>query len=198
MPVQTQRTVALVTLGCTRNEVDSEELAGRLADGGWTLVGDVEDADVAVVNTCGFIEQAKKDSIDVILEASEAKETGRTQAVVAVGCLAQRYGTELAKELPEADAVLGFDSYADMSAQPPRSSRESVRRRRRLETGAICCRSLRSSGRRPAPRWRSQDTGGAHRIPHPSGQMATSRTGWLPRAARGWCGGDWSGGPGHR
>ncbi len=117
MPVQTQRTVALVTLGCTRNEVDSEELAGRLADGGWTLVGDVEDADVAVVNTCGFIEQAKKDSIDVILEASEAKETGRTQAVVAVGCLAQRYGTELAKELPEADAVLGFDSYADMSAQ---------------------------------------------------------------------------------
>ena len=112
-----QRTVALVTLGCTRNEVDSEELAGRLADGGWTLVEDVADADVAVVNTCGFIEQAKKDSIDVILEASDAKASGRTQAVVAVGCLAQRYGTELAKELPEADAVLGFDSYADMSAQ---------------------------------------------------------------------------------
>lgn len=115
--VDQQRTVALVTLGCTRNEVDSEELAGRLADGGWTLVENVDEADVAVVNTCGFIEQAKKDSIDVILEASEAKETGRTQAVVAVGCLAQRYGTELAQELPEADAVLGFDSYADMSAQ---------------------------------------------------------------------------------
>ena len=115
--VDQQRTVALVTLGCTRNEVDSEELAGRLADGGWTLVENVDEADVAVVNTCGFIEQAKKDSIDVILEASEAKETGRTQAVVAVGCLAQRYGTELAAELPEADAVLGFDSYADMSAQ---------------------------------------------------------------------------------
>ncbi|MFN2346806.1 MAG: MiaB/RimO family radical SAM methylthiotransferase, partial [Dermatophilaceae bacterium] len=111
------RTVALVTLGCTRNEVDSEELAGRLADGGWTLVDEVGEADVAVVNTCGFIEQAKKDSIDVILEAAEAKETGRTQAVVAVGCLAQRYGTELAAELPEADAVLGFDSYADMSEQ---------------------------------------------------------------------------------
>lgn len=117
MPVDAQRTVALVTLGCTRNEVDSEELAGRLSDGGWTLVDDVEAADVAVVNTCGFIEQAKKDSIDVILEASEAKGSGRTQAVVAVGCLAQRYGTELARELPEADAVLGFDSYADMSAQ---------------------------------------------------------------------------------
>ena len=110
------RSVALVTLGCTRNEVDSEELAGRLAAGGWTLVDDVAGADVAVVNTCGFIEQAKKDSIDVILEAAEAKESGRTQAVVAVGCMAQRYGTELAEALPEADAVLGFDSYADMSA----------------------------------------------------------------------------------
>lgn len=118
MPAEDQqRTVALVTLGCTRNEVDSEELAGRLADGGWRLVEDVTDADVAVVNTCGFIEQAKKDSIDVILQASEAKEIGRTQAVVAVGCLAQRYGSELAAELPEADAVLGFDSYAEMSDQ---------------------------------------------------------------------------------
>ena len=73
------RTVALVTLGCTRNEVDSEELAGRLADGGWTLVEEVEDADVAVVNTCGFVEQAKKDSIDSLLEASQLKEHGRTQ-----------------------------------------------------------------------------------------------------------------------
>src|SRR5690606_19167379 len=117
MPAEDQhRSVALVTLGCTRNEVDSEELAGRLASAGWTLVDDVAAADVAVINTCGFIEQAKKDSIDVILEAAEAKETGRTQAVVAVGCMAQRYGTELAAELPEADAVLGFDSYADMSA----------------------------------------------------------------------------------
>ncbi|HEY7717474.1 MAG TPA: 30S ribosomal protein S12 methylthiotransferase RimO, partial [Pedococcus sp.] len=109
------RSVALVTLGCTRNEVDSEELAGRLAAEGWTLVDDAADADVAVVNTCGFVEQAKKDSIDVLLEASAAKEDGRTRAVVAVGCLAERYGEQLAAELPEADAVLGFDSYADMS-----------------------------------------------------------------------------------
>ncbi len=110
-----RRSVALVTLGCTRNEVDSEELAGRLAAQGWDLVEDAADADVAVVNTCGFIEQAKKDSIDTLLEASELKSTGRTQAVVAVGCLAERYGQELAAELPEADAVLGFDSYADLS-----------------------------------------------------------------------------------
>ncbi|MDO5739391.1 MAG: 30S ribosomal protein S12 methylthiotransferase RimO [Ornithinimicrobium sp.] len=109
------RSVAVVTLGCTRNEVDSEELAGRLAMAGWTLVDDAADADVAVVNTCGFVEQAKKDSIDALLEANDLKKTGRTQAVVAVGCMAERYGQQLADELPEADAVLGFDSYADMS-----------------------------------------------------------------------------------
>ncbi|WP_409485358.1 30S ribosomal protein S12 methylthiotransferase RimO [Arsenicicoccus dermatophilus] len=109
------RTVAVVTLGCARNEVDSEELAGRLADGGWTLVEDAADADVAVVNTCGFVEQAKKDSIDALLEASDLKEQGRTRKVVAVGCLAERYGKDLAAQLPEADAVLGFDSYTDMS-----------------------------------------------------------------------------------
>ena len=109
------RSVALVTLGCARNEVDSEELAGRLAAEGWLLVDDAGQADVAVINTCGFVEQAKKDSIDALLEASALKGEGRTQKVVAVGCLAERYGEKLAAELPEADAVLGFDSYADMS-----------------------------------------------------------------------------------
>jgi ribosomal protein S12 methylthiotransferase RimO len=108
--------VALVTLGCARNEVDSEELAGRLAAEGWLLVDDAAQADVAVINTCGFVQQAKKDSIDALLEASELKASGRTQKVVAVGCLAERYGEQLAAELPEADAVLGFDSYADMSS----------------------------------------------------------------------------------
>ncbi|HEX5968000.1 MAG TPA: 30S ribosomal protein S12 methylthiotransferase RimO [Intrasporangium sp.] len=109
------RSVALVTLGCTRNEVDSEELAGRLQAEGWTIVDDAAEADVAVVNTCGFVEQAKKDSIDALLEASDLKEDGRTRAVVAVGCLAERYGKDLAEQLPEADAVLGFDSYRDLS-----------------------------------------------------------------------------------
>ena len=110
------RSVAVVTLGCARNEVDSEELAGRLSAGGWTLVDDAAQADVAVVNTCGFVEQAKKDSIDALLEANDLKDSGRTQAVVAVGCLAERYGNQLAEQLPEADAVLGFDSYSDMSS----------------------------------------------------------------------------------
>ncbi|MFB7448970.1 MULTISPECIES: 30S ribosomal protein S12 methylthiotransferase RimO [unclassified Streptomyces] len=110
-----RRTVALVTLGCARNEVDSEELAGRLAADGWELVENAEDADVAVVNTCGFVEAAKKDSVDALLEANDLKDHGKTQAVVAVGCMAERYGKELAEALPEADGVLGFDDYADIS-----------------------------------------------------------------------------------
>jgi ribosomal protein S12 methylthiotransferase len=111
----TPRRVALVTLGCSRNEVDSEELAGRLAGDGWELVDDAADADVALVNTCGFVEAAKKDSIDTVLEVAALKDGGRTRAVVAVGCLAERYGDALAEALPEADAVLGFDDYPAIS-----------------------------------------------------------------------------------
>ena len=111
------RTVAIVTMGCARNDVDSEELAGRLEAGGWTLVADVENAEVAVVNTCGFIESAKKDSVDALLEANSLKGHGVTRAVVAVGCMAERYGKELAEALPEADAILGFDDYQDISGQ---------------------------------------------------------------------------------
>jgi ribosomal protein S12 methylthiotransferase len=103
--------VAIVTLGCARNEVDSEELAGRLSAEGFELVLDPADAETVLVNTCGFVEQAKKDSIDAVLAAGEHKTGGRTRSVVAVGCLAERYGADLAAELTEADAVLGFDDY---------------------------------------------------------------------------------------
>jgi ribosomal protein S12 methylthiotransferase len=109
--------VAMVTLGCARNEVDSEELAGRLEAGGFRLVEDPADADTVVVNTCGFVESAKKDSVDTLLEAADLKTTGHAQAVVAVGCMAERYGKELAESLPEADAVLGFDDYPDIAAR---------------------------------------------------------------------------------
>jgi ribosomal protein S12 methylthiotransferase len=109
---ESARSVALVTLGCARNEVDTEELAGRLNAGGWALTADADGADVVVVNTCGFIDSAKKDSIDTLLAAAD---TGKK--VVAVGCLAERYGDQLAASLPETDAVLGFDSYADIAAR---------------------------------------------------------------------------------
>ncbi len=99
--------VGLVTLGCARNDVDSSELAGRLQADGYQLVTDeAEPADVIVVNTCAFVDAAKKDSIDAVLAAAD---TGAK--VVAVGCMAERYGAELAQALPEADAVLGFDAY---------------------------------------------------------------------------------------
>jgi ribosomal protein S12 methylthiotransferase len=110
-------TVALVTLGCARNDVDSEELAARLAADGFRLVADPVEAETVVVNTCGFVDAAKKDSVDTILAAADLKQDGRARAVVAVGCLAQRYGRELADELPEADAVLGFDDYPEISAR---------------------------------------------------------------------------------
>lgn len=107
--------VAIITLGCARNEVDSEEVAGRLADAGFALVEDPADADAVLVNTCGFVDAAKKDSIDAVLAAADLKATGRPQAVVAIGCLSERYGRDLAESLPEADAVLGFDDYPDIA-----------------------------------------------------------------------------------
>jgi ribosomal protein S12 methylthiotransferase RimO len=109
------RKVVLVTLGCARNETDSEELAGRLAADGWQLVTNPADAEIAVINTCGFIESAKKDSIDALIQAHSLKANGVTKAVVAVGCMAERYGTELAQEMSETDAILSFDDYKDIS-----------------------------------------------------------------------------------
>ncbi len=105
----TTPSVSLVTLGCARNEVDSSEIAGRLAGGGFELVEEGAPADIVVVNTCAFVASAKKDSIDTLLAAAD---TGAK--VVAVGCLAERYGQELAAALPEADAVLGFDAYPEL------------------------------------------------------------------------------------
>jgi ribosomal protein S12 methylthiotransferase len=109
--------VAVITLGCARNEVDSEELAGRFAADGMIIVPDAEQADAVVVNTCGFIDAAKRESIEVLLGAAGEAPSGRQRAVVAVGCLAERYGSELAAELPEADAVLGFDAYPQIAGR---------------------------------------------------------------------------------
>src|SRR5690625_4923324 len=111
-------TVALVTLGCARNEVDSEELAGRLERDGFRLVAEPADAETVVVNTCGFVESAKKDSVDTLLQAADLKESGTTRSVVAVGCMAERYGNELAEWLPGADAGVGVDAYPDIAVRP--------------------------------------------------------------------------------
>jgi ribosomal protein S12 methylthiotransferase len=110
-PPPADRTVSLVTLGCARNEVDSEELAARLEAGGWTLADEGTQASVVMVNTCGFIEAAKQESIDELLEAASSGAQ-----VVAAGCLAERYGAGLAEALPEAQ-VLSFDDYGDIAAR---------------------------------------------------------------------------------
>lgn len=108
-PAPVRPSVNVVTLGCARNEVDSEELAARLVEAGWELADDGAEAGVVLVNTCGFIDAAKRESIDELLSAA-----GTGAKVVATGCLAERYGTELADALPEAQ-ILGFDDYGDIA-----------------------------------------------------------------------------------
>jgi ribosomal protein S12 methylthiotransferase RimO len=107
------RTVSLISLGCARNDVDSEELAARLDGAGWTVTGpgETDGADVVLVNTCGFIQAAKEESIDQLLGAASSGA-----AVVAAGCLAERYGASLAESLPEAQ-VISFDDYGDIAAR---------------------------------------------------------------------------------
>lgn len=99
--------VALVTLGCAKNLVDSEIMAGLLAHGGFALTGNVADAEVAVVNTCAFIGPSQKESIDRILELAALKREGSLRGLVVAGCLAQRYQRDLLREIPEVDAVVG-------------------------------------------------------------------------------------------
>lgn len=106
--------VALITLGCPKNQVDSEVLAGELVRGGMTLVGNREEADIIFINTCGFIEEAKRESIESILESVKLKENGRDKAVYVWGCMAERYRGEIEKEIPEVDAYFGVEPYREM------------------------------------------------------------------------------------
>ena len=99
--------VAIVTLGCAKNLVDSEIMAGLLARGGFETVADTREADVAVVNTCAFIGPSQKESIDRILELAALKREGKLRGIVVAGCLAQRYQADLLREIPEIDAVVG-------------------------------------------------------------------------------------------
>jgi ribosomal protein S12 methylthiotransferase len=108
----TAPTVWLETLGCSKNQVDSEKLRGVLAESGYRDAVDPETADVVMVNTCAFIEEARRESIDTILDLADAKRSGAR--LVVLGCMAQRYETELAASLPEADAVIGLDRYPEL------------------------------------------------------------------------------------
>ncbi|MEO6596899.1 MAG: 30S ribosomal protein S12 methylthiotransferase RimO [Planctomycetota bacterium] len=120
--------VSMVSLGCARNLVDSEVLLGHVVEEGLQVVQDAEDADVVVVNTCGFIESAKQESIDTILSVARLKAEGNLKGVIAVGCLAQRYGEELRKSIPELDGVFGLSDYSGVPAVVRRIVNGSSRR----------------------------------------------------------------------
>ena len=99
--------IGMISLGCPKNQVDAEQMLGVLSDSGFEVTPDQTEADVIVVNTCGFIESAKDESIEAILDAAKMKKGGKCRALIVAGCLAQRYRDELRKELPEADAIIG-------------------------------------------------------------------------------------------
>lgn len=104
--------LGLISLGCNKNRVDSEIALGLMKDRGYAFTADPAEADVLMVNTCGFIEAAKEESIDTILELAEYKKTGRCKVLVVTGCLSQRYENELLAEIPEIDVLLGVNQYA--------------------------------------------------------------------------------------
>jgi ribosomal protein S12 methylthiotransferase len=106
--------IALESLGCSKNLVDAEIMMGILNKKGYKLVGEFSEADIIIVNTCGFIESAKQESIDTILELSEYKTTGSLKILIVTGCLAQRYSEELKSEIPEIDAIVGTGSYQNI------------------------------------------------------------------------------------
>lgn len=107
--------VGMVSLGCSKNQVDAEMLLARIVGEGFELSADSETCDVVIINTCGFIEDAKKESIDTILEFAQMKQNGKIKVIVVTGCLAERYREELVKEIPEADVVLGIGKNSDIA-----------------------------------------------------------------------------------
>lgn len=106
--------VAIVSLGCPKNQVDAEMMLKKLSDAGYTIVGEADKADIVIVNTCGFIEDAKKEAIDSILEMADLKDDGYIEKILVTGCLAQRYGEDILKEFPEVNGVIGIGANADI------------------------------------------------------------------------------------
>ena len=109
-------TVGAVSLGCNKNRVDTETALGLLKEKGFVLTENPEEADILLVNTCGFIDSAKEESVNTILDMAQYKENGRCRLLVVTGCLTQRYPEDLLKEIPEIDLLLGVNQYADLPA----------------------------------------------------------------------------------
>lgn len=107
--------IGMISLGCPKNQVDAEMMLSSLCEDGFEIVGEVEGADIVIINTCGFIGDAKKEAIDTILEVCQLKDEGSVDAVVVTGCLAQRYKDEIMNEIPEVDAVVGIGANGDIA-----------------------------------------------------------------------------------
>ena len=133
--------VGLVSLGCSKNAVDSEILLGELKSRGFDIVNDAAQAEVIIVNTCGFIESAKTDSIDTILDMAQYKTAGSCKLLVVTGCLSQRYGDELARELPEVDVFNGVKNYPALAERKSAelNPRPKVRMLRRAAASRSDC-----------------------------------------------------------
>lgn len=106
--------VGMISLGCPKNQVDAEIMLKKLIDNNFTIVTNTEDADIVIINTCGFIEDAKKEAIEAILETAEYKKAGLISGIVVTGCLAERYRDEILEEIPEVDAVVGIGANSDI------------------------------------------------------------------------------------
>ena len=109
-----EKTFAMISLGCAKNLVNSEQMLYLMSEAGYTLVPDPEGADLAIVNTCGFIDAAKSEAIDNILEMAQLKKAGKLGGLIVTGCLAERYKDSIMSEMPEIDAVLGVGSFGDI------------------------------------------------------------------------------------
>ena len=106
--------VGMISLGCPKNQVDGEVMLEKLNKSGFEIAQNIEDSDVMIINTCGFIEDAKREAIETILEVAEYKKAGIISAIVVTGCLAERYQDEIIKEIPEVDSVIGIGADNDI------------------------------------------------------------------------------------
>jgi len=112
--------IGFISLGCAKNQVDTEIMIGKLKKAGFKIVSNIDKANIVIINTCGFIETAREEAINTIIQTAQRKESGQIQFLVATGCLAQRYGQELLDEMPELDGVIGISSFIDIDQFIPR------------------------------------------------------------------------------
>ena len=104
--------ISLVSLGCAKNLVDSEMLIGGLKNENYEIVNDIEESDTIIINTCGFLDVAREESVDTILKCTDLKKKGIIDQLIVMGCFSSRYGTELRKEIPEVDEFFGTEDHA--------------------------------------------------------------------------------------